>query len=317
MTRPLPEITRRLLQAETEIDVLATFGRAIHNPRDLTGLYRTAYQQACRAMPVDAAFIALLLPDGARLQTVFSVDKEIEYQPEGDWPVNVERPMGWVVYHGLPVRLGDLYRDGPLRFPAFGADAPSLTFGDETARSRAWMSVPMLVNDSVKGVMNVQSYREGVYGDREERLLTTLASMVAIAVEQAALIGRLEATRTALSAPLIPVGESLLILPLLGRIDAERLLLIQATLLPLLQGSRFSDVLLDCTAVSSFDLTTATVLRRLIQAVGLLGARCMLSGIQAEHSAALVAAGLDLSRVAIVRDVQQGVAQSRAKGRRR
>ncbi|HYF61474.1 MAG TPA: hypothetical protein VD886_01590, partial [Herpetosiphonaceae bacterium] len=58
-------------------------------------------------------------------------------------------------------------------------------------------------------------------------------------------------------------------------------------------------------------------LRRLIQAVGLLGAQCMLSGIQAEHSAALVAAGLDLSQVAVVRDVRQGVAQARAKGRRR
>ena len=317
MTRPLPEITRRLLQAETEIDVLSTFGRAIHNPRDLLELYRTAYEQIKRAMPVDAAFIALLLPSGDRVRTVFSVDKDIEYQPEEDWPVNTDRPISWVVYHGLPVRFADLYRDGPLRFPAFGENAPSLTFGDEAARSRAWMSVPMLVNGVVKGVLNVQSYREGVYGEREERLLTTLASMVAIAVEQAGLVGRLEATRTALSAPLIPVDDTLLILPLLGRIDAERLLLVQASLLPLLQGSRFSHVLLDCTAVSAFDLTTATALRRLIQAVGLLGAQCMLSGIQAEHSAALVAAGLDLSQVAVVRDVRQGVAQARAKGRRR
>jgi anti-anti-sigma regulatory factor len=317
MTKPLPEITRRLLLAETEIDILATFGRAIHNPRDLDELYRTAYGQIRRAMEVDAAYIALLLPDGSHAQTVFSVDKEVEYDPVDSWPIRADRPIGWVVFHGLPIRFADLYRDGPVRFPAFGPANPSLTFGDETARSRSWMAVPMLVNGSVKGVMNVQSYREDVYGEREERLLTTLASMVAIAVEQATLVGRLEATRTALSAPLIPVDDNLLILPLLGRIDAERLLLIQATLLPLLQGSRFSHVLLDCTAVSAFDLTTATTLRRLIQAVGLLGAHCMLSGIQAEHSAALVAAGLDLSRVAIVRDVQQGVAQARAKGRRR
>ena len=317
MTQPLPEITRRLLMAETEIDVLATFGRAIHNPRDLSGLYRTAYQQIKRAMDVDAAFIALLLPDGAQLQTVFSIDKEVEYPPAEPWPFSVARPTGWVVYHGLPVRFDDLNRDAQERFPEFNPAAPTVPFGDEEAMSRAWMMVPMLVNGMVKGVMNVQSYQEGVYGEREERLLTTLASMVAIAVEQAALVGRLEATRTALSAPLIPVDETLLILPLLGRIDAERLTLIQATLLPLVQGSRFSHVLLDCTAVSAFDLTTATALRRLIQAVGLLGAHCMLSGIQAEHSAALVAAGLDLSRVAIVRDVQQGVAQARAKGRRR
>ncbi len=55
---------------------------------------------------------------------------------------------------------------------------------------RAWLGVPMIVADKVIGVIGIQDYvREHAYGPDDVRLLATIASWAAIALENARLIG--------------------------------------------------------------------------------------------------------------------------------
>jgi anti-anti-sigma factor len=302
---PTTELAHRLTLAQTELDVIAEYGRAIHNPRDLLALYRALHRHLKQIMPVDAFFISLIVPGQAMLQTQLSIDEDVEYNLQPPWTYSADRPTGWVVHHASPIRFDRLNDEAPLRFPKQAV--PTSAFGNNQKLSQGWMTVPMMIDQTVKGVINVQSYQEGVYGPHEERLLLTLAGMTAIAVTQADLIAQLEATRSALSAPLIPVNDQLLILPLLGQIDLDRVQIAQQTLLHTIQHSRTKQVLLDLTAVSRVEPAALAALLRMIQAVGLLGATCILSGVQADLSQQITALGMDLSRFAVVRNVQQGV----------
>ncbi len=305
MSEQPTDLAHRLTLAQTELDVLAEYGRAIHNPRDLLALYRRLHRNVKQIMAVDAFFIALILPGQSMVQTQLLVDDDVEYPPAKAWAYAADKPTGWVIHNAAPIRFANLNAEAQTRFPNY--TLAMTAFGNNENFSKAWMTVPMLIDQSVTGVVNVQSYQEGVYGPHEERLLLTLASMTAIAVGQAKLIAQLEATRSALSAPLIPVNEQLLILPLLGQIDLERVQIAQETLLHTIQHSRTKQVLLDLTAVSAVEPAALAALLRMIQAVGLLGARCALSGVQADLSQQITALGMDLGQFSIVRSVQHGV----------
>ncbi|HSJ53104.1 MAG TPA: GAF domain-containing protein, partial [Anaerolineae bacterium] len=58
--------------------------------------------------------------------------------------------------------------------------------------TRSWLGVPLVAGDRMVGVMSVQDYAPGAYGEEHERFLTTIASQVSIAIENAQLYQRTE-----------------------------------------------------------------------------------------------------------------------------
>jgi anti-anti-sigma regulatory factor len=299
----LRDLQRRLALAQAEMDVVREFGLAIHAPRDLAPLYRLLYDLASRVMISDASFIALYETETRYLRNVFQIDKGVEYFYEEPWQPSDGGPTAWVVENGAPVRFSDFVPELRLRFP----NNIDNWFGDEQESSRSWMTVPMLIDRELKGVINVQSYQAGVYGEREERLLITLGSMLAIALEHSQMVARLEAWRQALSAPLIPVSHDVLILPLIGRIDHERIAVAQRTLLVYVEKHRIRHVLIDLTGATDLSAEAGYRLEQLVRAVGLLGSQCALSGLRPELARDLTLRGIDLSYLTTVRDVEQGL----------
>ncbi len=301
-------LIKRQEEAQRELDTLTRFGRAIHNPHDTTQLYRQLYDEASNLMTVDAGFIAMLLPDRMHLQSYLSVDKGIDYGLDAPWSFHPDGPVAAVVHQGQSVIMADLDAELTQRFPAVApAGEP---FGDDAETSHSWMMVPILRNNAVIGVVNVQSYQIGVYGPREERLLSTLASMLAIGLAQADLVQRLQKVRDALSVPLIPMSEQHLLLPLVGLLDEERLSLVQQQLLHTIQGSRYRFIIVSLAAVQEMRTTGLQGLRRLIQAISLLGARCILSGISQELSLMLADTGIDFRQIEITANLPQALART-------
>lgn len=295
---------QRLERARTELDVLYQFGLASHATRDPAPLYRLLFEQAGRLLAFDAGFVSLLTPERDRLRNAILIDEGTEQPIEPPRPFSEHGPTAWAIRHQQPVRFDEYYDELPARFPQFGADT---NFGAAGKLPRSWMTVPMLIDQRVEGVINVQCYQPGAYGEREERLLTTIGSMLAIAVNQSALFNDLEAMRAALSAPLIPVSGEVLILPLIGRLDQARLDLVQRTLLGTVERQRVRHVLLDLTGLTELGGETPRRLGRLVRAVGLLGASCTLSGLRAELAQTLAGTDRQLAGVAVVRDVEQGL----------
>jgi anti-anti-sigma factor len=111
-----------------------------------------------------------------------------------------------------------------------------------------------------------------------------------------------------LSTPIIPITDNMLIVPLIGAIDAPRAQRITETLLEAIALHQSEIVLLDITGVGVIDTQTAQSLMRAAQAAQLLGTQLFLVGISSEVAQTMVHLGIDLSRVRTFGSLRAGFA---------
>lgn len=113
----------------------------------------------------------------------------------------------------------------------------------------------------------------------------------------------------AMSTPIITVWPGVLALPIIGRVDDARAARITAKLLDRVAEARASHVILDLTGVMSIADSTMPAIVRMISAIGLLGATCMLTGIGPEVARQVVLQGIDASRVGVAGQLSDALAQ--------
>ncbi len=121
----------------------------------------------------------------------------------------------------------------------------------------------------------------------------------------------IDAQRTALrelSTPLIPLTDGVVIMPLIGTIDSQRAQQVMETLLEGVARHQSRLVILDITGVSVVDTQVAQAFIQSAQAVRLLGAQVMLTGIQPQIAQTLVHLGVDLSGIQTRSSLQEGIA---------
>ncbi|MBZ5710140.1 PAS domain-containing protein [Nannocystis pusilla] len=102
-----------------------------------------------------------------------------------------------------------------------------------------------------------------------------------------------------LSTPIIEVWDGVLTLPIVGLVDTVRTAEIMDNLLQAVTRTRAKYAILDLTGVEVVDTGTAGHLIRMIQAIRLLGAEGILTGIHPTIAQTIVSLGVDLSRVAV------------------
>lgn len=112
----------------------------------------------------------------------------------------------------------------------------------------------------------------------------------------------------ALSTPLIPIREDVLVVPLIGELDSGRMAGVTEVMLSGISERRARCAILDVTGVPTLDGTTAAALVRAAQGGRLLGAQVVLSGVRADVAHKLVATGADLSGLTTYRSLQSAIA---------
>ncbi|MFV9504509.1 MAG: PAS domain S-box protein [Oscillochloridaceae bacterium umkhey_bin13] len=116
------------------------------------------------------------------------------------------------------------------------------------------------------------------------------------------------ATLEELSTPLIPITDTIVVMPLIGTIDSRRAQQVIETLLQGVGEARAEIAILDITGVSVVDTQVANTMIRAAQAVKLLGAQVMLTGIRPKVAQTLVGLGVDLSGIITRGSLQSGIA---------
>jgi rsbT co-antagonist protein RsbR len=96
-------------------------------------------------------------------------------------------------------------------------------------------------------------------------------------------------------------------MPLIGSIDSHRAQQVIETLLEGVNTTGAQIVILDVTGVPVVDTQVANTLLRSAQAVRLLGAEVLLTGIRPEVAQTIVGLGLDLSHIRTLATLQDGV----------
>jgi anti-anti-sigma factor len=116
-----------------------------------------------------------------------------------------------------------------------------------------------------------------------------------------------------LSSPIIPIHVGILVLPLIGPIDASRGELIMETLLSAITREHAFGVLLDITGVPAIDAAAAGWLVRVAQASRLLGAEVILVGVSPEIAQTMVTAQLDLRGLVTLGTLKAGLEHALAR----
>lgn len=111
-----------------------------------------------------------------------------------------------------------------------------------------------------------------------------------------------------LSTPLVPVAESIMVMPLLGTIDRQRAQDIVEAVLQEAQTSRARVVIIDITGLRRVDDVAVSLLLRAPRALRLLGSQTVLTGMRPDVARAMVAMGADLSSLQTRANLRSGIA---------
>ena len=111
-----------------------------------------------------------------------------------------------------------------------------------------------------------------------------------------------------LSTPLIPLTREIVLMPIIGAVDATRARRMIDALLRGLEQTRSPVAIIDITGVEVVDGHVANTLLQSAQAARLLGTRVILTGIRSGVARSLVRLGVDLSGVNTRKTLQEGIA---------
>jgi len=139
-----------------------------------------------------------------------------------------------------------------------------------------------------------------------------------LAMQQRVIDAQREALRE-LGAPIIPLAEGTLAMPLVGTLTRERADQVLGTLLVTVGERHAQVVILDITGVPHIDTSIAQALVSAARSVRLLGAEVILTGIRPPVAQALVALGVDMQTFVTRADLQSGIeyaARTRESGAR-
>ncbi|WP_438021848.1 PAS domain-containing protein [Sorangium sp. So ce233] len=125
---------------------------------------------------------------------------------------------------------------------------------------------------------------------------------------QAEIIRAQEMSLRALSTPLMPIAKGVIVMPLIGNVDQRRAQRVLETLLTGIVTHEAGKVILDITGVPVVDTEVANALLKTAQAVKLLGATVILTGIQPKIAQTLVDLGADLSSIITRATLESGIA---------
>ncbi len=137
-----------------------------------------------------------------------------------------------------------------------------------------------------------------------EALATALDDVQRLSAERTALLERMVER---LSAPVLPVLEGVLVLPVIGTVDDRRRTVLQTTLLDAVAAQHARIAILDLTGLSNADAAVAHTLIEMVQGCQLLGAQPVIVGVAPALAAALVNEGLDVQAVHTRANLQAAV----------
>ncbi|EYF01932.1 STAS domain-containing protein [Chondromyces apiculatus] len=121
---------------------------------------------------------------------------------------------------------------------------------------------------------------------------------------------RLRTAVESMATPLIPITDSVVVMPLVGQMDAERVGRVMDAALEGIQAHRAAVVILDVTGLPEIDSQVASALVSTAQALRLLGAETLLTGVRPAAAQTLVGLGLDLSGISTYGTLQAAIASA-------
>ncbi|XXT15844.1 substrate-binding domain-containing protein [Sorangium sp. So ce429] len=196
--------------------------------------------------------------------------------------------------------------------------------------ARTLVGLPLRARGSVVGAIVLGSERGGACAGEDLCFLERVAGTAAVAIENARLFGRISERTDALeranrqqesmlrtinelSSPVVPIADGILVMPVVGTMDAQRSSRFIESLLREIDEHDARVVLIDVTGMAVVDAEAANQLVRAAQAAALLGAEAVLVGVAGSAARMMVAEGVDVGAMTTHVDLARGVRYALAK----
>lgn len=176
-------------------------------------------------------------------------------------------------------------------------DTTRATFPDAVAQAQAQVAVAELTYQANKS--SYQAYVDA----REERLNQRETELQSVQADYE----QVSAAIRELAAPIAPIHDNILVLPLVGSINQDRASFLTEDLLEEIVARQSDIVIIDITGVPIVDTNIANYLLQTTRAVSLLGAEVILVGISAEIAQTIVGLELDLRQLTVRANLQDGI----------
>jgi rsbT co-antagonist protein RsbR len=147
-----------------------------------------------------------------------------------------------------------------------------------------------------------------VYEPAANRIMITVG--VSFVEERERVIGEQQKAIRKLSTPVMVLRERLLLLPIIGALDTQRVKQLTEQLLEAIQVHRAQVVVVDITGVAEIDRAVANHLVQLVEAVRLMGAETIMTGLSSEIAQTVVDLEVELPRMKTVGDLQGGLEEA-------
>jgi PAS domain S-box-containing protein len=184
------------LQSETrtqieELYLINDLSKAVSSTVELGGLLDQVRDQLPMLTEAEYVYVALYEDDKNTISFPLAVDQNLDtFEIEGG-RLNEADEFGWIVKRQRPLLLAGENLDQVRA--SFGINEPSFP------NARCFLGVPMIVGDSVIGVLALRDDHEPLrFSHSEQRILTTVGSQLAVAIQNARLFEQTAAFATEL-----------------------------------------------------------------------------------------------------------------------
>ncbi|WP_437998327.1 PAS domain-containing protein [Sorangium sp. So ce185] len=185
--------------------------------------------------------------------------------------------------------------------------AGEIAHTEQIRQDRIWRTRFVPQKDVLGAIIGVGAISEDV--TQQRRVDQQLREQLRLTQQQQESIARL-------SSPIIEVWQDVLIVPLIGSVDAERAAMVMESLLAAVVERQAAFAVLDLTGLDSVDTTTAQHLIKITNGLTLLGCRAVVTGIRPPVAQTMVGLGFDLSQVCTLRSLKEALRWCMSEARR-
>jgi anti-anti-sigma factor len=264
--------------------------------QDICVKFHRANTESCKRCQQSDAYIVNHLTEG---------EKYVSYECANGL-VDVANPIIVQGNHIGTVFTGQFLFDEP-DIERFRMQAQEFGF-DESAYLEALQRVPVFSRESIEPILTYLSSFAEMLADVGKERIEQKQTQQALEEAQEELLQAQQRTIQELSTPLMPLSENVVAMPLVGTIDSTRAMQVLETLLEGVAEHQAERVIIDITGVKVVDTQVANVLLQAAQAVKLLGAEVILTGISPTLAMTLVHLGSDMSGIVTCSTLQAGIA---------
>jgi signal transduction histidine kinase/CheY-like chemotaxis protein len=174
--------TQRLFKAEqqraAELQIINRVQEGLASKLDMQAIYDLVGDQIREIFKADTTFIAF--HDLARdlITVVYYADREKRYPFSRPYSAGLTEV---ILESGKPLRIGTMDEARPYKVRKVTSP------GSQEDLNQSFLGAPLIIHRRAAGVLSVQSYRQYAFDENDQRLLTTLANSMSVALENARL----------------------------------------------------------------------------------------------------------------------------------